>query len=918
MTAQELEEQIAAASTLNERGNYSEALLEWHRLLAYAEEHLLSEYQILVSRLFNGLAVSYEAIGRYSEAESFYIKALEIQEKESGPEHADMANSLNNLAGLYGIVGRFEDSEKLYLRALNIFQNTSALQGLDTADILYNLAGICHSSGRFSEAETYYNRSLHIRMKLLPLGHQDIACSLNGLAVVYEATGKLSAAENAYLEALSIFTEALGLEHHFTADCFQNLASIYESTGRFAKALEYFTKSLEIRRSVLGEKHPDFANSLVGMASVLDKTGQFNKAEEHLQLALKTIQLVFGDDHHHIAYCLNSLAKIYLATNRYDEAIDSFSRAAYLSENTFGPDHPDVAYCLCGLAETALYKKNVGEAIAQSKKSLSIYCRLLPFEHPDVTKNLYNFSLSYAVLNLTNLAIFWGKHAVNAAQKLRENVHQAGVATLSSFDGTICRYYEHLASLLIEAGRFGEAAFVMGMLKEKEQFELLRGNFKRSISSHTIAYNNTEQHYACKFSEFTDQLAVLGKLENALAHEKNRTDQQNEELRLIRSEIYKLNNEFSIFLDNLQETMPSNQVSQLDQDSYKLIDMTDATRDTAAIISVSAENEFHTILITSHGRKAFTLPVKSKELASKVLTLITLLKDPEDQLYLPLAKELYDVILRPIERELLAGDFTTILWMLNGVLRLLPIAALHDGNRFAVEKFSNVCITTMSKIGRSPQCERWNGLGMGTTRAYAGHNPLPAVKDELEGIISSRNSSSGVMPGEILLDDDFTRESMVSGLEEGFKAVHIASHFELNPANETMSYLLLGDGNKIRMDELRSMPRLFKGVDLVAFSACSTGLGTASTKGREVDGIGYLGEMQGAKSVLATLWPVEDKSTSMLMREFYRLKESGLSKAEALQKAQLKLVYGEMTSPDNHDFTHPYFWAPFILIGGDM
>ena len=117
------------------------------------------------------------------------------------------------------------------------------------------------------------------------------------------------------------------------------------------------------------------------------------------------------------------------------------------------------------------------------------------------------------------------------------------------------------------------------------------------------------------------------------------------------------------------------------------------------------------------------------------------------------------------------------------------------------------------------------------------------------------------------------------------------------------------------MDELRSMPRLFKGVDLVAFSACSTGLGTASTKGREVDGIGYLGEGQGAKSVLATLWPVEDKSTSMVMREFYRLRESGLTKAEALQKAQFGLLSGKFTSDRNHDYSHPYFWAPFILIG---
>jgi CHAT domain-containing protein len=266
-----------------------------------------------------------------------------------------------------------------------------------------------------------------------------------------------------------------------------------------------------------------------------------------------------------------------------------------------------------------------------------------------------------------------------------------------------------------------------------------------------------------------------------------------------------------------------------------------------------------------------------------------------------------------MEEELQAGGYNTLLWMLNGVLRLLPIAALHDGKQFVVEKYRNVCITTISLIG-SQDHQSWTGLGMGVTHEQEGHSPLPAVKDELEGIINKENSN-GIIPGDILLDEQFTREAMESHLGDGYKAVHVASHFELNPVNETMSYLLLGDGSKIRMDELRSMPKLFKGVDLVAFSACSTGLGTASTRGREVDGIGYLGEMQGAKTVLATLWPIEDNSTSMLMREFYRLREGGMTKAEALRQAQLALLNGEFKSPIGHDFTHPYFWAPFILIG---
>jgi len=85
-------------------------------------------------------------------------------------------------------------------------------------------------------------------------------------------------------------------------------------------------------------------------------------------------------------------------------------------------------------------------------------------------------------------------------------------------------------------------------------------------------------------------------------------------------------------------------------------------------------------------------------------------------------------------------------------------------------------------------------------------------------------------------------------------------------------------------------------------------------KGREVDGIGYLGELQGAKTVLATLWPVEDMSTSMLMREFYKAREIGNTKPDALRKAQLALLMETFKSEDGYDFTHPYFWVSVYSI----
>jgi CHAT domain-containing protein len=137
-----------------------------------------------------------------------------------------------------------------------------------------------------------------------------------------------------------------------------------------------------------------------------------------------------------------------------------------------------------------------------------------------------------------------------------------------------------------------------------------------------------------------------------------------------------------------------------------------------------------------------------------------------------------------------------------------------------------------------------------------------------------------------------------------FPLIHIASHFSFRPGDSLKSFLLLGDGKPLTIEKLRAIPNLFSGVDLLALSACETGVGEKDAEGREVEGFGVLAQRKGAKAVLATLWPVADESTAKLMREFYRLRETqkGMNKAEALRQAQLTLLTGKGA-------------APFVLIG---
>jgi CHAT domain-containing protein len=316
---------------------------------------------------------------------------------------------------------------------------------------------------------------------------------------------------------------------------------------------------------------------------------------------------------------------------------------------------------------------------------------------------------------------------------------------------------------------------------------------------------------------------------------------------------------------------------------------------------------------------------------------------------LPLAQQLYKILVGPVAKDLQGAKARVLMWSLDGVLRYLPVAALHDGKQYLVEQFRNAVFTpaSQSRLLQEPS-RKWTALGLGVSKSQGDRIPaLPGVVDEMHGIIREEGSKSGVLPGTIKLDEAFTQEAMLAELRNRNPVVHIASHFQFQPGNETRSALLLGDGKFLSLAQIKSLPNVFGGVELLTLSACNTATGGSGANGKEIEGFGVLAQRQGAKAVVASLWPVFDTSTKILMQDFYRLREakSDTTKAEALRQAQLRLLRGETTlagaaakvmtldrkivheekpetaskpsfTPDpKRPYAHPYYWAPFILIG---
>jgi CHAT domain-containing protein len=229
--------------------------------------------------------------------------------------------------------------------------------------------------------------------------------------------------------------------------------------------------------------------------------------------------------------------------------------------------------------------------------------------------------------------------------------------------------------------------------------------------------------------------------------------------------------------------------------------------------------------------------------------------------------------------------------------------------------------------------------GLGITKGGKGYDALPYAGVELNGIAGQK----GVLTGKVLLDGAFTETSLRDGLDQSFPIIHIASHFQFTPGSMDDSFLLLGDGSRMTLAQIKTKLN-FKNVELLTLSACETALGDNSTEhhGAEVEGLGAIAQQAGAKAVLATLWPVADASTATLMRALYQAhKDDHLDKADGLRQAQLALLYGSnaaavsagdtqrglarqqngpitpatFKADSRAPYAHPYFWAPFILMG---
>lgn len=401
----------------------------------------------------------------------------------------------------------------------------------------------------------------------------------------------------------------------------------------------------------------------------------------------------------------------------------------------------------------------------------------------------------------------------------------------------------------------------------------------------------------------------------------------------------RLEKEFEVYFDrNLAD------IAQAGDDiAQTLLEISQKSNIKPAVFWAIPESEYLHLVFISPGKQPLVQDIESlkrETLIDAVKAFHYEITNPRKlytESYLSPAQKLYDWIIKPFEANLKKEGIDTVLFCLGKGLRTLPIAALHDGQQFLVEKYSLSIIPAFNLIDSDyTPVKKASILAMGASE-FPNKSPLPAVPVELSTIvdvnlmenISTQNFPMG-WPGKLFLNQDFTLNNLKTQLAtRGFNIIHLATHAEFMPGEPENSYIQFWD-TTLNLDEMKEISWNNPPAELLVLSACETAVGDEDVE----LGFAGLALQAGVQSALASLWYVSDIGTLALMSEFYQQLRTAPSKAEAIRQTQLQMIQGNVRFAENQlkfsggamplpenlsglgetNFSHPFYWSGFTLI----
>ncbi|WP_153349613.1 CHAT domain-containing protein [Sinorhizobium meliloti] len=550
-------------------------------------------------------------------------------------------------------------------------------------------------------------------------------------------------------------------------------------------------------------------------------------------------------------------------------------------------------------------------------------------------------------LGRSETALAFAKESVNSLQAARRALLGLPQGLQGCFRDLVGEQYRALADLFISQGHYDEAKWVLNELKDFETYEYGR-NRPPSVGAAFDALPQSAR-----------QKSVIAQLYGLPIAEVYRLNARKAELQAIttetaRSELAQIEQQLSEARRQLRASLQVLQASveTLETEGFRIDyaaddfstpallewrgNLQELENNTALIYTVVLPDKVHILVTVADATQHIELAIAEDELNRLIVQFRQALQteglDPRKE-----ASKLYALLWGPVERALDAAKVEDVLLSIDRRLRYIPFPALHDGQQYLVEKRRYAILTSDSRdsVVASGEFDQLSIQGLGATRGGSGFAPLPGVADEIRSIVKQGDEGPGLVPGQARLDDAFDRAGLAAALASGAPIIHLATHFDLQDREET-SRILLGTRKVLTVaDLIRATDDeefAFSRIKMLVLSACQT----AFNNGHELESLAATLQGYGVKTVVATLWPVADKSTAEFMERFYSHLTQGAGRGEALRLAQIDFIRSlqgvtstrsdkpargakSLGSADEaskfQGYSHPRHWAAFTLMG---
>lgn len=864
----------------------------------------------LANQMYKEAKVLWTEQRDYEASNKLLEKAKDIYTEELGEISIEVAQCYRNIGNNHRDLLRFKKSEEYLTKAISIIENLPKIDSLVYARAVGELAITFTEQGNYEKSIVYYGKTGEILEQKLRPDHPN-------LAVLYYNIGNAHLGKEKHQLALDYFIKALKIDESlgdgvYIASDYDNIALTYQRMGRLDEALDYYNKAIELYVQTIGEEDELISHAMKFKGDCLLQMGKVDESIAVLSRAREIAEKMVGFNNTEVAEILSITGEAYLKKGDFtkaEKAFDqSFQSIKYKVADPLNISEVLQLETLLGLLERkglffeAQYKANGN--VNTLKSAASIYENAVSI----IDTIRFGYREKGSKLDLAKSAEKLIEGGIRTLYNLYQKTPDQSILT------NIFKLFEKDKSLLLlESIVEARAESFAGVPEEYlEQASALEAE---------MAFLEEEKFYEQQAGEDANQ-SLITTINGQLFDKKQELYKLKQYIEQNYPDYYNLIYNIDVIaLETVQQQLLEEGEALVEyfvgaEDSYALI----ITKNNTELVKImKGEDTYALVQRLRNGLYGYFLASSLEQNQNAY--------DRFVQVYNQTAYQIYQKLIQPLEEYNLPKKLIIVP---DGVLGYIPFdvllnetvaeKTLYRNYPFLAKQY-NISYSYSGTLLQEFKAKKNKNTGKallafapefkGNVTDIAGMLERRRDLGNLKFNIPEVEAIGDIFNGTLLLGEEATEENF-RALSSDYKIIHLSTHGKANDKVGDYSFLAFTEIKDSLENELiyvRDLYGLELNADMVVLSACETGIGEL----QEGEGIVSLASgfaYAGAKSIVTTLWSVNDAQTKDIMVRFYQYLDQGLPKNEALYQAKLDYIN---ESPNAK--AHPFYWAGYIPLG---